>query len=123
MTRRHYDDPEILGPEEGREARVKRDFWTVFRKAVRALPFAEDVVAAYFCALDPETPRKVRAMLLAALVYFVVPFDIIPDFIIGLGFGDDATILAATIAMVASHITDRHRQAAKRALADPGAQV
>ena len=70
---------EILGPEKSgseddasRSARIKRLFWATFRKAARYVPFADDLVAAYFCALDPATPHRVRAVLLGALAYFVL---------------------------------------------------
>lgn len=118
MATRHYDDPEILGPEDGREARVRRDFWQVARKAARRIPFMDEVVAAYFCALDPKTPTRVRATLIGALAYFVIPLDLVPDFLLAVGFTDDVTVLAGVIAMVRSHIADRHREAARRALAD-----
>ncbi len=110
---------EVLGPEEeaDRAERVRSRFWSTLRKAARAIPFSEELVAAYYCALDPATPARVRAMLLAALAYFVLPFDAIPDFIAGIGFTDDATILLATIGLVRAHITPVHREAAKRALA------
>src|SRR5689334_9175115 len=110
---------DILGPEaeEARSERVRTRFWSTFRKAARQIPFAEDLVAAYYCALDPATPGSVRATLLGALAYFVLPFDIIPDFIAGLGFTDDAAVLFAAIRMVAAHITPVHREAARRALA------
>ncbi|MBH0237302.1 YkvA family protein [Methylobrevis albus] len=113
---RHFDDPEILGPEEGREERVRRDFWRVARKAARRIPFMDEVVAGYYCALDPATPARVRATLFAALAYFVMPFDIVPDFLLVAGFTDDITVLAATLAMVRTHISDRHRAAARNAL-------
>jgi uncharacterized membrane protein YkvA (DUF1232 family) len=111
---------EILGPEaeSTRSERVKSRFWSTFRKAARQIPFAEDLVAAYFCALDPATPGTVRATLLGALAYFILPFDIIPDFIAGLGFTDDATVLLAAIGMVRAHITSVHREAARRVLAE-----
>jgi uncharacterized membrane protein YkvA (DUF1232 family) len=109
---------EILGPEEEaqREERVRTKFWGTFRKAARYIPFAEDLVAAYYCAFDPATPTKVRAVLIGALAYFVLPFDVIPDFIAGIGFTDDVTVLVAAIATVGAHITPAHRAAAKRAL-------
>jgi uncharacterized membrane protein YkvA (DUF1232 family) len=75
-------------------------------------------VAAYYCALDPATPTRVRATLLAALAYFVMPVDAIPDVLVGIGFSDDATVLLAAIAVVRAHITPGHRDAARRALAD-----
>jgi len=111
---------EILEPEEEAERaeKVRSRFWSTFRRAARAIPFAEDLVAAYYCALDPTTPARVRGILLAALAYFVLPFDAIPDMIVGLGFTDDATILLATIGLVRAHITPVHREAARQALHD-----
>lgn len=123
MATRHYDDPEIIGPEAGREAKVRRDFWRVARKAARQIPFMDELVAAYFCALDPTTPVRVRATLIGALAYFVIPFDFVPDFLLAVGFTDDITVLAGVIAMVRSHITGRHREAAKKALADDAPPV
>ena len=110
---------EILGPEDEikREERVKGGFFATLRKAARYIPFADELVSAYFCALDPQTPHHVRAMLLAALAYFVLPTDAVPDFLFGIGFGDDAAVLLATIAMVRTHISPIHRQAARNALA------
>ena len=99
-----------------RETRVRSDFWVKFRSVAGRIPFADDLVAAYYCALDPETPLKVRGTLLGALAYFILPLDGIPDFILGIGFTDDAAILAAAVSMVASHITPRHRAAAAKAL-------
>lgn len=109
---------EILGPEDEvqREERVRTKFWATFRKAARYIPFAEDLVAAYYCALDPATPTRVRAILIGALAYFVLPLDVIPDFIAGIGFTDDVTVLVAAIATVGAHITPAHRAKAKQAL-------
>jgi uncharacterized membrane protein YkvA (DUF1232 family) len=81
-----------------RERKVRRDFWAKLKAVGRHLPFVEDLVAAYYCALDPNTPTRVRAMLLAALAYFILPFDFIPDMLPVIGFADDAALLAATIA-------------------------
>lgn len=111
-------DPEILGPEEEQKQSVRQKLLATARKAARQVPFMEDVVAGYYCALDPVTPTKVRATVIAALAYFVLPIDTIPDFIIGVGFGDDATILMATIAMIRSHMRDEHYDAARDALKD-----
>jgi uncharacterized membrane protein YkvA (DUF1232 family) len=111
---------EILGPEDEvtRARRVKRRFWSTLRRAARQIPFADDLVAAYYCALDPATPTRVRAVLLGALAYFILPVDAIPDIVAGIGFTDDVTVLIATIAMVRAHITEAHRDAARQALAE-----
>jgi len=99
-----------------RERKVRRDFWAKLKRFAGMVPFVEDIVAAYYCALDPATPMRVRGMLLAALAYFILPADIIPDMIAGLGFADDAALLTAVIGLVASHITPTHRAAAARSL-------
>ena len=113
-------DPRVLARNE---AQVARDFWGKLRRSIGRVPFLEEAVSAYYCAFDPKTPRPVKAMLLAALAYFVVPSDIIPDFIAGLGFTDDATVLFVTLRMVANHIRDSHRDRARRRLADLGLRV
>ncbi len=114
MTTIHLPVPVPAGPEA--EARLRRDFWRKLRRFAGKVPFAEDAAAAYFCALDPKTPRRVRAILIGALVYFVIPVDLVPDIIAGLGFTDDATVLMAAIAAVAPHIRRRHRARARAAL-------
>jgi uncharacterized membrane protein YkvA (DUF1232 family) len=100
-----------------RNERIVRDgFWKKLLKLASKVPFADDAAAAYFCAIDPATPTKVKGILLAALAYFVMPFDVIPDFIAGLGFTDDAAVLAMAIGLVAKHITPQHRAKAHSAL-------
>ena len=113
-------DGEILGPEPEDEKRVRRDFWATVKRAARQVPMMEDVVAAYYAALDPETPLRVRAVLVGALAYFVMPLDAIPDMLAVVGFSDDVTVLTGAIAMVIGHIKDRHRAAAKKALEERG---
>jgi uncharacterized membrane protein YkvA (DUF1232 family) len=95
---------------------VRRRFWIKMKQVVAKLPFAEDLLAAYYCAFDKQTPRHVQASLLGAIAYFVLPFDFVPDVLPVLGFTDDAAILATAIRMVASHITTEHRDAARAAL-------
>ena len=95
---------------------VRRRFWLKFKRVVAKLPFAEDLLAAYYCAFDKQTPRHVQASLLGAIAYFILPFDFVPDMLPILGFTDDAAILATALRVVASHITPEHREAARAAL-------
>jgi len=99
------------------EETVRRDFWSKARKVAAKLPFAEDLLAAYYCALDRETPLAVKGTLFGALAYFVLPFDFVPDVLPMLGFADDAAVLATALRVVANSITPAHRDAAKRSLA------
>jgi uncharacterized membrane protein YkvA (DUF1232 family) len=102
------------------EARVRRGFWPKLRRHAAQLPFAEDLVAAYYCAFDRRTPRRVQVILLGALGYFVLPFDFVPDMLPIIGFTDDAAVLATAVQVVAAHITPEHRHAARRLLAQAG---
>lgn len=100
------------------EAKFGSDFMTRLKRVAKRIPFAEDLLAAWFCARDPATPRRVRMTLLAALGYFVLPVDALPDIMPLLGFTDDAAVIAAAIAAVAGSITPEHRERAKQALAE-----
>ena len=99
------------------EETVRRGFWRKLKRFAAQLPFAEDALAAYYCAFDRDTPLQVKAALVGALAYFVLPFDVIPDMLPVLGFADDAAVLATALRLVASHMKAEHREAAKRALA------
>jgi uncharacterized membrane protein YkvA (DUF1232 family) len=101
----------------GDEAIVRRGFWRKARRVAARLPFAEDLLAAYYCAFDQQTPLHVKAALLGALAYFVLPFDLAPDLLPVLGFADDAAVLATAMRMIATNMLPEHREAARRALA------
>jgi uncharacterized membrane protein YkvA (DUF1232 family) len=100
------------------ETGLRRDFWAKLKRIGRQIPFAEDLLAAYYCTLDPATPARVKLILLGAIAYFVMPMDAIPDILPIIGFADDAAVLAAAIAQVAGSITDAHREQARTTLRD-----
>jgi uncharacterized membrane protein YkvA (DUF1232 family) len=99
---------------------ISTNFWRTAKKAARHVPFMEDVVAAYYCAFDSNTPLRAKGILFAALGYFILPADVVPDVIFGLGFTDDIAVLTAAITAVRAHITPAHRLAAKEALSEQG---
>lgn len=100
------------------EAKVRKRFWPTIKRAVRVIPFSRDLVAAYYCALDKETPLRVRGILLGALAYFVLPIDTVPDFLAVVGFSDDIAVLTAAFTAIKGHIKDRHYVAADKALSE-----
>jgi uncharacterized membrane protein YkvA (DUF1232 family) len=100
------------------ENAFRHRFWRKTRRVAASIPFAEDLLAAYYCAFDQATPLQVKMALIGALAYFVLPFDAIPDVLPVLGFTDDAAVLASTIKLVASHIRPEHRMVAKTKLAE-----
>ncbi len=103
----------IAGDEEA----LHDGFWRKVRRFAARLPFAEDLLAAHYCAFDRQTPLQVKAVLVTAIAYFILPVDLIPDYIPVIGYTDDAAVLAAAIKLVSSHITDDHLEAARRMLA------
>ena len=98
------------------EARVDRGFWPKMRRVAAKVPFAREALSVWFCAKDEETPLAAKGMMLAALAYFVLPVDAIPDVIAGLGYTDDAAVFAALMAIVGRNLKPRHKLAAKQAL-------
>jgi uncharacterized membrane protein YkvA (DUF1232 family) len=113
-----WDDFGRSAAEFAREAEtVRRRFWVKLRRFAARLPFAEDLVTAYYCAFDRDTPTQVKVALVGALAYFIMPSDLMPDMLPALGFADDAAVLATAVRMVAAHIRPEHRDAAREALA------
>ena len=94
----------------------ERRFWAKLKRVLAQIPFAEDLVAGWYCALDRQTPTRVRAILFGAIAYFILPADAVPDIFVGLGFTDDAAVLAAALAAISSHLQPRHRAQARARL-------
>jgi len=103
----------VAGLPVAYQAPDERRFWAKLRRVLARIPFAEDLVASYYCALDRDTPTRVRAILFGAIAYFILPADAVPDLFAGLGFTDDAAVLAAAIAAVSRHLQPRHREQAR----------
>jgi uncharacterized membrane protein YkvA (DUF1232 family) len=95
------------------EARARQGFWHKARGTLGKVPFSEDAVAAFYCASDSATPLPIRATLFGALGYFVLPFDAIPDLLVGLGYTDDAAVIIAAFTAAKMHITEAHRERAR----------
>lgn len=110
--------PVSIDKQEKRERKVRDQFWPKFKSFASQLPLAEDVVAGYYCATDRQTPLKVRGTLFAALAYFIVPLDMVPDILALVGLSDDIAVLTAALTIVGSHITDEHREKAQQTIAD-----
>lgn len=117
------DRPDSEAPEfdsqkyERDRQKVEAGFWPKLRRIAKRVPFIGELLAAYYCALDPKSPLQVKAVLMGALAYFVLPLDVVPDFLAFFGFADDAAVVYGAIKMVAKHITPEHRAKADAAIA------
>ena len=98
------------------EAHVLRNFLRKLGGIAAKVPFVEDLLTVYYCAFDRTTPAYVRLALLAALAYFIDPFDTVPDVLPLIGLGDDAAVLASAIKLTVAHIKPEHREAARETL-------
>ena len=98
------------------EEKVRRGFWPKLARTAARIPFARELVSVWYCARDPETPAPAKGMMLAALAYFVMPVDAIPDVIAGVGFTDDAAVIATVVALLRANLKDRHRIRARETL-------
>ena len=96
------------------ESALRRKFWRKLKREVASVPFLEDVLTAHYCAFDRNTPVHVKAVLIGAIAYFVMPDDLIPDYLPIIGYADDAAVLGMAIKLMSSHIKLEHREAARR---------
>ncbi len=99
------------------EESLRRSFWRKIKREAASIPFLEEVLTAHYCAFDRNTPLYVKVVLVGAMIYFVVPDDVIPDSLSLIGLADDAAVLTLAFKAVSSHIKPEHRQAAQGMLA------
>jgi uncharacterized membrane protein YkvA (DUF1232 family) len=66
----------------------------------------------YYVLQSPNVPIKSKAIIIGALGYFIAPLDIIPDILIGVGYGDDLGVLLGALVSVAMYVDKDIRQKA-----------
>lgn len=82
-------------------------FWAKFRslggKALQTL--ARPVLTLYYVSRDPSVPVGEKLLIYGALGYLILPTDLIPDMIAGMGFVDDLSAIAWVLHSVQKHVT------------------
>jgi uncharacterized membrane protein YkvA (DUF1232 family) len=91
-------------------------FWAKVKIFASRVPFATDAVAMFYAMRDLKTPAKDRLFIYAALVYWLFPFDLIPDFLAGIGQLDDFGAISLALMSVRKSITPAHREKARAVL-------
>ncbi|MFZ1414858.1 MAG: YkvA family protein [Defluviicoccus sp.] len=112
------DISRALVPAPGHERLVHSRLWAKVKRTLGRAPFLDRALAAFFAAVDANTPSAAKATLFAALAYFILPVDLVPDFIAGIGFSDDAAVLLLALQAIAPHIMPEHLDKARQALAN-----
>jgi uncharacterized membrane protein YkvA (DUF1232 family) len=114
LQKRPVRPEDYVGADEARNEQVVREgFVAKAKRYLRQIPMATEVVAAYFCMLDTETPLWVKGVAAAALAYFILPVDAIPDLLPLVGLSDDIGVLTAALTTISAHVTAEHRQKAR----------
>jgi len=67
-----------------------KDLWAYFQAMLR-------LIRAYYRREYRNVPLQNLVMIVGAIIYILNPFDLIPDWIAGLGFADDAVVLAFAV--------------------------
>jgi uncharacterized membrane protein YkvA (DUF1232 family) len=62
------------------------------------------MIRAYARREYTEIPWQSLVLIVATILYFLTPIDLIPDFIIGLGYLDDAALIGWTMNAVKSDV-------------------
>jgi uncharacterized membrane protein YkvA (DUF1232 family) len=67
--------------------------WPYFQAMLR-------LIRAYYKGEYRKIPWKSLVMIITAVTYFVSPIDLIPDWILGIGFTDDALLIRLVLGVV-----------------------
>ena len=88
--------------------------WRVLSKAALTAGRKTLITALtlFYCLQDRDTPAWAKGVIVGALGYLVLPADLIPDLIPGVGYGDDWGALVAALGTVAAYIKDEHKSKA-----------
>ena len=95
-------------------------FWNKVSKCATKMgsKLVYNVLILYYVMKSPGVPLPIKAAIVGALAYVIVPTDLIPDFIPVGGYSDDLAAIVAAVGMVADHITPDIQARAKAKVRD-----
>lgn len=98
----------------------EKSFWKkLHRLASRAgVKVVYYALTLFYTLADENTPAKYKAIIAGALGYFILPFDLLPDFLPFTGMADDWAALLAAVSYVSTAITPEIKAKAKLKLAE-----
>ena len=106
-----YDDLDELdfGGQSEEEVKekieyVEENIWTKLEKSGKKISFAKDILALYNYIRDPFVKWYRKAIVVAALIYFIVPMDAIPDLTPLFGYLDDLGVITALLKYLGSEL-------------------
>jgi len=81
-------------------------------KINRRMSLVADVVALFRFMSDPEVHWGKKALALGALLYFIIPFDSIPDFAPFVGYLDDIGVIALVVGYLGKQLRNYYMEKA-----------
>lgn len=89
-----------------KEKFVDENLWGKLEKSGKRISFAKDILALYRYMKDPLVKWYRKAIVVAALVYFIVPIDTIPDLTPLFGYMDDLGVITALLKYLGSELLE-----------------
>lgn len=120
MTNRLEEKEALEQMKESGQYYSDDKFWDKLKKFAKkagsSVVYA--VLLLYYTLQKPEVPKKTKAVIIGALGYFILPVDLMPDMLMGIGFTDDLGALGIALLQVAMYIDDDIKMKARMKLAD-----
>ena len=91
------------------------DFWDKVKEALKAAgtQIIYKALQLYYATKNPDCPVAIKTAIYAALGYFILPLDLIPDFTPVVGFSDDMLAIGTALVMANLYIDDEVMDKAK----------
>lgn len=89
----------------------ERNFWDKLKRyaTTAGKEVVEKALLLFYAAQEEKAPAWAKGTIAAALGYFIVPLDAIPDLAPVVGYADDLGVLVLAVAAVATYINDNVR--------------
>lgn len=95
--------------------RVKQDFWPKLKRTASKVPGVADILALYFYLNSDRAPVSHKISIVATLAYFIMPMDVVPDFLGPLlGYTDDVALALGLIRFIGSDVMRPYRVYSRR---------
>lgn len=91
-------------------------FWKKVTKHYRyaGAKLVKNVLTLYHSLRDEDTPKWAKTIIIGALGYFILPLDVVPDFVPIAGFTDDIAAVLVALAAVALYVKEEHKEKAEK---------
>lgn len=120
MAENEKFDVEVLEKDKYAEKYSESSFFDKIKNTVKSagLTLIYKAMQLYYVTENPNCPKKIKAAIFAALGYFIMPLDVIPDFTPIVGYSDDAAAIALALGLAQFYIDDEVNRKAKNKIAN-----